>query len=122
VTQMGNQGQASPETRMLCEDVWSGVIGAVREAHIWTDRPSQGLFKEYWPQGVDRPTDTPAVPADLDWDLWIGPAPVRAYHPSYHPFKWHGRWDFGTGALGDIGCHSFDPIFRALKLGAPVSV
>lgn len=122
VTQMGNQGQASPETRMLCETVWSGVIGPVREAHIWTDRPSQGLFKEYWPQGVDRPTDTPAVPADFDWEVWIGPAPLRAYHPAYHPFKWRGWWDFGTGALGDIGCHSFDPVFRALKLGAPLNV
>ncbi|MGE5608744.1 MAG: Gfo/Idh/MocA family protein [Bacillota bacterium] len=122
VTQMGNQGQASTETRLLCEQVWSGVIGPVREAHVWTDRPSQGLFNEYWPQGVDRPKDTPAVPSTMDWDLWIGPAPMRPYHPSYHPFKWRGWWDFGTGALGDIGCHSMDPIFRALKLGHPLWV
>jgi predicted dehydrogenase len=121
-TQMGNQGQASEETRRLCELVWSGAIGAVREAHIWTDRPSQGLFKEYWPQGVPRPKETPAVPAGLDWDLWVGPAPMRPYHPIYLPFKWRGWWDFGTGALGDIGCHALDPIFRALKLGAPSSV
>jgi len=121
-TQMGNQGQASDETRRLCELVWSGIIGPVREAHIWTDRPSQGLFREYWPQGVDRPKDTPKVPETLDWDLWIGPAPVRPYHPAYLPFKWRGWWDFGTGALGDIGCHAFDPVFRALKLGAPLSV
>jgi predicted dehydrogenase len=121
-TQMGNQGQASAETRGLCEAVWSGVIGAVREAHIWTDRPSRGLFAEYWPQGTTRPTETPAVPSGMDWDLWIGPAPMRAYNPAYHPFKWRGWWDFGTGALGDIGCHAMDPVFRALKLGHPTWV
>jgi predicted dehydrogenase len=122
VTQMGNQGQASKETRHMCELVWSGVIGPVHEAHIWTDRPSNGLFNEYWPQGVPRPKDTPAVPSTLDWDLWLGPAPQRPYNPAYLPFKWRGWWDFGTGALGDIGCHSMDPVFRALKLGAPTSV
>ena len=121
-TQMGNQGQASEQTRQLCEYVWAGAIGDVREAHIWTDRPSQGLFKEYWPQGVGRPKDTPSVPDTLDWDLWIGPAPMRPYNPAYLPFKWRGWWDFGTGALGDIGCHAMDPVFRALKLGAPLSV
>jgi predicted dehydrogenase len=121
-TQMGNQGQASEATRRLCEMIWDGAIGPVREAHIWTDRPSNGLFNEYWPQGVDRPKDTPAVPATLDWDLWLGPAPARPYHPAYLPFKWRGWWDFGTGALGDIGCHAFDPIFRALRLGPPLSV
>ena len=119
---MGNQGQASEETRRLCEYVWAGAIGKVHEAHIWTDRPSQGLFNEYWPQGVGRPTDTPPVPATLDWDLWLGPAPMRPYNPAYLPFKWRGWWDFGTGALGDIGCHAMDPVFRALKLGAPLSV
>ncbi len=121
-TQMGNQGQASAETRALCEMVWMGVIGPIHEAHIWTDRPSQGLFNEYWPQGVGRPTDTPPVPVGMNWDLWIGPAPMRPYHPAYHPFKWRGWWDFGTGALGDIGCHSMDPLFRALKLGHPTWV
>jgi len=121
-SQMGNQGQASEHTRRLCELVWAGVIGKVHEVHIWTDRPSQGLFKEYWPQGISRPKDTPDVPDYLDWDLWLGPAPHRPYHPAYLPFKWRGWWDFGTGALGDIGCHSMDPVFRALKLAAPVSV
>jgi len=121
-TQMGNQGQASEPTRRLCELVWSGAIGPVREAHIWTDRPSQGLFNEYWPQGVNRPKDEPPVPTTLDWDLWLGPAPQRPYNPAYLPFKWRGWWDFGTGALGDIGCHAMDPVFRALKLGAPISV
>jgi predicted dehydrogenase len=121
-TQMGNQGQASELTRRLCEYVWAGVIGQVHEAHLWTDRPSQGLFKEYWPQGCARPSDTPPVPTTLNWDLWLGPAPARPYNPAYLPFKWRGWWDFGTGALGDIGCHAMDPVFRALKLGAPLSV
>ena len=121
-TQMGNQGQASEPTRRLCELVWAGAIGKVREAHLWTDRPSRGLFEEYWPQGVARPKETPPVPATLDWDLWVGPAPLRPYHPAYLPVKWRGWWDFGTGALGDIGCHAMDPVFRALKLGAPLSV
>ncbi|MCI0536311.1 MAG: Gfo/Idh/MocA family oxidoreductase [Verrucomicrobiales bacterium] len=121
-TQMGNQGQASEGTRRLCEMVWDGAIGSVREAHIWTDRPSNGLFNEYWPQGIGRPEGSPPVPDTLEWDLWLGPAPSRPYHPAYAPFKWRGWWDFGTGALGDIGCHTFDPVFRALKLTHPVSV
>ncbi|MBI5396624.1 MAG: Gfo/Idh/MocA family oxidoreductase [Verrucomicrobia bacterium] len=122
VTQMGNQGAASEDTRRLCELIWAGAIGKVREAHIWTDRASRGLFEEYWPQGVERPKETPPVPPTLEWDLWLGPAPERPYHPAYLPMRWRGWWDFGTGALGDIGCHSMDPVFRALKLGAPASV
>ena len=121
-TQMGNQGQASEGTRLMCEYIWDGAIGPVREVHVWTDRPLRGLNSVYWPQGVERPTETPSVPKTLDWDLWLGPAPNRPYHPAYLPFKWRGWWDFGTGALGDIGCHSIDPIFRALKLGHPTSV
>jgi len=121
-TQMGNQGQASEATRVLCETVWAGAIGPVHEAHIWTDRPSKGLFEEYWPQGVARPKAGATVPSTLDWEQWIGPAPMRPYDPAYHPFSWRGWWDFGTGALGDIGCHTFDPIFRALKLAHPTSV
>jgi len=119
-TQMGNQGQASERTRRICETIWDGAIGKVYEVHVWTDRPLRGLLNIYWPQGVrERPKDRPPVPKELDWDLWLGPAPERPYHPAYHPFKWRGWLDFGTGALGDIGCHVFDPIFRALKLGAP---
>jgi len=114
-TQMGNQGQASEQTRLLCEWIWDGAIGPVREVHIWTNRPT-------WPQGVDRPKETPPAPSTLDWDLWLGPAPKRPYHSCYLPFKWRGWWDFGTGALGDMGCHRFDPVFRALKLGHPTSV
>jgi predicted dehydrogenase len=121
-TQMGNQGQAEEGVRVLCETIWDGAIGQVREVHIWTDRPLNGTNKWYWPQGVDRPTDTPPVPETLDWNLWLGPAPERPYHPAYLPFVWRGWWDFGTGALGDIGCHAIDPVFRALKLGYPTSV
>lgn len=121
-TQMGNQGQASERTRLMCEYIWDGAIGPVREVHVWTDRPLRGLNSVYWPQGVDRPADTPPVPDTLNWDMWLGPAPYRPYHPAYLPFKWRGWWDFGTGALGDIGCHSLDPVFRALKLGHPTSV
>ncbi|NQT00843.1 MAG: Gfo/Idh/MocA family oxidoreductase [Planctomycetes bacterium] len=121
-TQMGNQGQASEGTRLMSEYIWAGAIGQVREVHVWTDRPLNGINNVYWPQGVGRPKDTPKVPERLDWDLWLGPAPQRPYHPAYVPFKWRGWWDFGTGALGDIGCHSIDPIWRALKLKCPVSV
>lgn len=121
-TQMGNQGQASEDTRRLCELIWAGAIGKVREVHVWTDRPNNGLFGVYWPQGIDRPKETPPVPPELDWDLWLGPAPWRPYHPIYVPFQWRGWWDFGTGALGDIGCHALDPIFRALKLEYPETI
>ena len=121
-TQMGNQGQASEQTRLMCETIWDGAIGQVHDVHVWTDRPLRGINDVYWPQGVGRPTDKPAVPDTLAWDLWLGTAPYRPYHPDYAPFRWRGWWDFGTGALGDIGCHRIDPIFRALKLGHPTSV
>jgi predicted dehydrogenase len=121
-SQMGNQGQASDGPRRLREMIWDGVIGPIHEVHVWTDRPNNGLLKTYWPQGVKKPLDTPPIPSELDWDLFLGPAPARPYHPAYHPFSWRGWWDFGTGALGDIGCHSLDPIFRALKLKYPLSV
>lgn len=114
-TQMGNQGHSSEEIRVLCEIIRSGAIGPVREVHAWTDRP-------FWPQGIARPTDTPNVPENLDWDLWLGPAPDRPYNPAYHPFAWRGWFDFGTGALGDMGCHIIDHAFMALKLGSPVAV
>ena len=116
-TQMGNQGQAGEGTRRLREVLATGIIGPVHEVHQWTDRPLG-----WWPQGIDRPRETPKVPDHIKWDLWLGPAPARAYNPIYHPFRWRGWWDFGTGALGDIGCHALDPIFRALDLGAPESV
>jgi len=121
-TQMGNQRQADENTRLGIEFIADGAIGPVREAHIWTDRPSRGLFDVYWPQGVERPDEPEPVPPSLDWDLWLGPAPHRDYHSIYCPRNWRGWWDFGTGALGDIGCHFFDPVFRALRLGPPSSV
>ena len=114
-TQLGNQGQASEETRLVCEYIWDGAIGPVREVHSWCNRPIS-------PRGIDRPKDTPPVPEGLSWDLWLGTAPERPYHPCYLPFSWRGWWDFGTGVLGDIGCHQFVSIFRALKLGYPTSV
>lgn len=114
-TQMGNQGHSDAGLRRNVELVQGGVLGHVREAHCWTDRP-------IWPQGVNRPSVTPPVPDSLGWDLWLGVAPQRPYSPDYVPFKWRGFWDFGTGALGDMGCHVYDLPYWALKLGAPTSV
>lgn len=112
-TQMGNQGNSCPEVRDICEWIWNGEIGEVREVHSWTNRP-------LWPQGLTRPTDTPKVPKELNWDLFLGPAAPRPYHPAYTPWNWRGWWDFGTGALGDMACHIMDPIFRALDLQYPI--
>ncbi len=114
-TQMGNHGHSYDTARQINEWIWDGAIGDVREVHTWTNRP-------IWPQGIDRPEDTPPVPSTLDWDLWLGPAQERPYNPAYHPFKWRGWWDFGTGALGDMACHIIDFPFWALKLGHPTSV
>jgi predicted dehydrogenase len=116
-TQMGNQGQASEEARLTCEYIWSGAIGPVREIHSWSNRRP-----DISQRGVPRPSEQPAVPAGLDWNLWLGPAAERPYHPCYHPFAWRGWWDFGTGVLGDIGCHNLSAAFKALKLGWPTSV
>jgi len=98
-TQMGNQGH----------------IGAVREIQLWTNRP-------IWPQAIDRPLEEYHTPDTIDWDLWLGPAPARPYNPAYAPFKWRGWWDFGTGALGDIACHSMDASFWVLDLGYPTRI
>lgn len=114
ITQMGQQGHAFEGTRRAVEKIRAGVIGQVREVHVWTDRPAG-----WWPQGERRPIETPPVPATLDWDLWVGPAPMRPYHPVYVPFKWRGRWDFGTGSIGDMGVHNLDTAFWALELGVP---
>ena len=116
-TQMGNQGQAGEGARLVCEFIADGAIGRVREIHSWSNRQP-----DISPRGIARPADTPPVPAHLDWDLWLGPAPQRPYHPCYHPFAWRGWWDFGTGVLGDIGCHNLSAAFKALKLGWPTSV
>ena len=111
-TQMGNQGHSGKGVRELCEMLWTGAVGTVREAHIWTDRPSGR-----WPQGVGEALPEEPVPDHMNWDLWIGSAPMRAYNHGYAPSKWRGWWDFGCGALGDMGCHIMDPAFWALKLG-----
>jgi predicted dehydrogenase len=114
-TQMGNQHHASTGYRRVVEIARSGALGAVREVHAWTNRP-------LWPQGIERPAETPPVPDGFDWDLWLGPAPARPYHPAYHPMKWRGWWDFGTGAVGDMGPHLIDPAFAALELDYPATV
>jgi predicted dehydrogenase len=115
VSQMGNQGHAGEGARLICEWIWDGAIGDVFEVHCWTNRP-------IWAQGIDAPTEIPSVPSTLNWDVWLGPAPFRPYHPAYHPFSWRGLWDFGTGALGDMGAHIMDQPFWALKLGHPATV
>ena len=116
-TQMGNQGTASDGLRTGVEILRSGAIGPVREVHVWTNRP-------IWPQApgvTKRPAPKP-VPKNVHWDLWLGGAPERPYAPGYHPFAWRGWWDFGTGALGDMACHTANLAFMALKLGYPTSI
>ena len=119
MTQMGNQGHATEEIRLIREWIQDGAIGDVTRVHAWTNRPG-GPWG--WRQGMDVPKGSKPVPDYLDWDLWLGTAENRLYHPAYCPGIWRGWWDFGTGALGDMGCHIIDPIFWALDLGAPDSV
>jgi hypothetical protein len=112
-TQMGNQGSAESGLRRAVEVVQAGVIGKPLELHVWSNRP-------IWPQGLDRPKGRDPVPPSLDWDVWLGPAPTRPFKKDvYHPFKWRGWYDFGTGALGDMACHTVNMPFRALNLGYP---
>ena len=111
-TQMGNQGNSSDDMATVCEWIWNGEIGEVEKVDAWTNRP-------IWPQGLERPSESVAIPETLNWDLFIGPAPYRPYHPSYTPWNWRAWWDFGTGALGDMGCHIIDPVYKALNLGFP---
>lgn len=118
VSQMGNQGASNPGQQQMIEWFKKGLIGTVHTVYVWTNRP-------VWPQGIPVPTDKPPMPEQLsaaDWDLFIGPAQPVDYHPLYHPFKWRGWWNFGTGALGDMGCHLIDPPFRVLQLGYPTEV
>jgi predicted dehydrogenase len=117
-TQMGNQGTAGNNLRESVEIVQAGLIGDVKEVHLWTNRP-------VWPQSPNitaRPKEGPPAPAHIHWDEWLGPAPERPYHQAYLHFKWRGWWDFGTGALGDMACHTTNLPFFALKLGAPSTV
>ena len=116
VTQMGNQGSAADGLRRAVECIQAGIIGQVREVHIWSNRP-------IWPQGMGRPPGADPVPDTLNWDLWIGPAPMRPYvQKVYEPFNWRGWLDFGTGALGDMACHTVNMTFRALRLGYPTEI
>jgi predicted dehydrogenase len=113
-TQMGNQGTAGNGLRKAAGVVRQGIIGNVKEVHVWTNRP-------IWPQGGERPAESTA-PAHIDWDLFLGPAKHRPYAGGYHPFAWRGWWDFGTGALGDMACHTVNMPFMALDLRNPTSV
>ncbi len=114
-TQMGNQGTASTGMRESVEVLRSGAIGQAYELHVWSNRP-------IWPQGVERPAEKADIPSNIHWDLWLGPAPKRPYHPDYQPFKWRGWLDFGTGALGDMGCHTVNMPFMALELRDPIAI
>lgn len=117
-TQMGNQGHASEGSRLQVEWMKAGVVGPVKEVHIWTNRP-------IWPQGnLVRPAvdEKAQAPGHINWDLWLGPAPQRPYAGGYHPFNWRGWWDFGTGALGDMACHIMDTAYWALDLRDPTAV
>jgi predicted dehydrogenase len=112
ITQMGNQGASSDDSRKAREWVEAGVIGTVERVDCWTNRP-------VWPQGVPVPQAVDPIPPELDWDLWLGPAAMRDYNDDYLPFNWRGWWDFGTGALGDMGCHIMETPFSVLDLGYP---
>ncbi len=114
-TQMGNQAHAHTNMRRMVELVRAGIIGDVKEVHTWTNRP-------IWPQAMPHYPKKEEVPAHIDWDLWVGPAPFHDYSPKIHPFNWRGYWDYGTGALGDMACHDMDMSFWALGLGSPTSV
>ena len=111
---MGNQGHATEGARLTNEWIQAGIIGTVREVHVWSDRAGR-----LWKQGIGRPTDRPPVPSTLDWNLWLGPIRERPYSPAYAPVSWRGWWDFGTGAMGDMGCHIIDHPVWALRLGPP---
>ncbi len=116
-TQMGNHGHSGEGIRLAVEWIRDGAIGPVREVH-----GSTTVGREDWVQTKGRPKERPPVPGTLDWNLWIGPALFRPYHPAYAPYNWRGWWDFGTGAIGDMACHNLDPAFWALDLGSPISV
>ena len=119
-TQMGNHGTAANGFREAVEVIRSGVVGDIREVHAWTNRPGSG--NRWWDQGMTKPAPRQEVPATLDWNQWLGPAPERDYRAAYVPFKWRGWWDFGTGAIGDMACHTMNLAYMALELGAPSSV
>lgn len=115
VTQMGNQFASADHVRLAKEMVDAGLIGDVKNVLAWTNRP-------VWPQGVPTPAGKHEIPKELDWDLWLGPAKPIDYNPAYLPFNWRGWWNFGTGALGDMGCHVMDAAFRILPIDFPTEV
>ncbi|HOZ48702.1 MAG TPA: Gfo/Idh/MocA family oxidoreductase, partial [Candidatus Hydrogenedentes bacterium] len=122
-TQMGIQGHSGEGLRLICEWISDGAIGAVQSVDAWCSLsyypPGHAGWSSKW---SDRPTDTPAVPEGLDWDLWLGPAPYRPYHPAYHPAVWRCWWDFGCGMMGDRGVHTLDCVYTALQLGPPETI
>ena len=115
VAQMGNQGSSGDGVRLMQEWYNAGLIGDATAIHVWTNRP-------VWPQGGLKPTTKDEIPKELDWDLWQGPAQADEYHKEYLPFNWRGWWAYGTGALGDMGCHLIDPAFKTVGLGYPSEV
>ncbi len=123
-TQMGIQGHSSEGFRVICEWIWAGAIGDVLEVDAWCSLSYYPWGHAGWSSkwGAGRPADTPAVPDKLNWDLWLGPAPQRPYHPAYHSAVWRCWWDFGNGMMGDRGAHTLDSVVSALKLGPPISV
>ena len=122
-SQMGIQGHSTEAARLICEWIWDGAIGEIREVDAWCSLSyypwGHASWSTRWPR---RPKDTPILPDLLTWDLWIGPAPMRPYHSAYHPRVWRAWWDFGNGMMGDRGAHTLDPVFWALKLTAPTSI
>ena len=122
-TQMGIQGHSAESIRLICEWIWDGAIGEVREVDAWCSLSYFPFGHAYWSSKWNRrPADEPPVPETLDWDLWLGPAPHRPYHPAYHPGVWRCWWDFGCGMMGDRGAHTLDSVVWALRLGQPSSV
>ncbi len=122
-TVMGIQSHSGEGIRTICEWIWDGAIGSIREVDAWCSLSYYPWGHTYWSsKWDDRPEDTPAVPENLDWDLWIGPAPYRPYHPAYHPMVWRCWWDFGCGMMGDRGVHTLDSVFKALKLEYPNTI
>lgn len=117
VTQMGNQGTSMEGVRRASEIVRAGVIGEVEAVHVWTNRPSG-----WWKQGMERPTEIQAIPSHFRWDLWLGPRAYLPYHKDYTHFAWRGWWDFGTGAFGDMACHTMNMAYMAAELDQPTSV
>ena len=114
-TQMGNQGASGEGVNLVCEWIWNGEIGEVTHVDAFTDRP-------IWPQGLEHPDKVEPIPDTLNWDAWIGPAPMRDYNSIYTPWNFRGWWDFGTGALGDMACHVLHPVFKALDLRYPSKI